>query len=130
MAENKGYIAITSAVIISALLLTIAVAVSFTSYLSRFNVLSVYFKERSYALAEACAEKALLNLTLDNNYAGNESIAVSSEESCNILPIELLGNQKIIKTTASSSGVISNIRVRVIFPAPLTIVSWEEVDSF
>jgi hypothetical protein len=127
--NNRGYIAITSAIVISALLLVISGIVSFSSYLSRFNVLDVSSKEESRALAEACVEKALLKLALNASYGGNEVLAITAGRSCRILPVESAGGQKIVKTTAAFGGAVSNLKVVMVLSPP-TIISWEEVPKF
>ncbi len=127
--SNRGYIAVTSAIIIAVLMLTIAGIVSFSSYMSRFNAFDAASKERSRAFAEACADRALLNIAQNPSYGGNETVALTASESCNILPVENQGAQKIIKTTAAVEGIVSDIRVAVTL-SPLTIVSWEEVPVF
>jgi len=125
----KGYIAITSAIIISLLLMAITFALSFSSFFGRHNVFDSQTKEISYALAEACAEKALLNLAQSSSYAGNETITVKSPDTCDILTVETAGSQKIIKTRAIFQKTTTNIKVVVNMPGP-QIVSWEELPNF
>ncbi len=124
----KGYIAITSAIIISLLLMAITFALSFSSFFGRHNVFDSQTKEISYALAEACAEKALLNLAQNSSYAGNETITVKSPDTCDILTIETAGSQKTIKTRATFQKTTTNIKV--VANMPPQIVSWEEVPNF
>ncbi|KKU15342.1 hypothetical protein A3A20_01655 [Candidatus Wolfebacteria bacterium RIFCSPLOWO2_01_FULL_45_19] len=126
MRENKGYIAITSAIIIMALILTVAGVVSFSSYFNRSGSLGASLKERSRAFAEACADHALLKLALDDSYGGNEAVFVTPSESCEILQIETAGSQKTIKTTAVVEKTTTNIKV-ITSVQPLTVISWEEV---
>jgi len=125
---NKGYIALTSAVIIVMVVMAIITAVSVSTYFSRYNSLGSEFKEISLSLAEGCAEKALLNYAEDEFYAGNESINIGSNQ-CSILPIEIDGSNRIFKTTAMVQGATSNIKV-TFNPIGLAIVSWEELPNF
>mgnify|MGYP001558748722 FL=1 len=125
----KGYIAITSAIIISLLLMAITFALNFSSFFGRFNVFDSQTKEISQALAEACAEKALLNLAQNSSYAGNETITVKTPDTCDILTIETNGSQKTIKTTATFQKTTTNIKVMVNMPGP-QLVSWEELSNF
>lgn len=125
---GKGYIAITSAIIIMALILVIAGVVSFSSYFNRSGSLGASLKESSRALAEGCVEHALLELAVGGVYGGNETVAVTASESCQILPIETSGSQKIIKTKATVENLATNIKITVNLQ-PLTIVSWEEVQE-
>lgn len=126
--RQEGYIAMTSAIIISILIMTIVFAVSTAGYFSRSNILVSELKDVGLALAEGCAEKALLKYAEDISYAGNESVTIGSKQ-CAILTIETSGDNKIIKTEAIVQGATSNIKVTFV-SADMTLVSWEEVASF
>ncbi len=125
----KGYIAITSAVVISLLLMAITFALSFSSFFGRFNVFDSQTKEISQALAEACAENALLKLAQNSSYAGNETITVKAPDTCDILTIETNGSQKTIKTRATFQKTTTNVKIIANMPGP-QLVSWEELPSF
>ena len=123
----KGYIAITSAVIISVLIMGVVFAVSFSGFFNRFNILDSSLKETANSLAEACAETALVKLAENSNYGGNENIAIGDEQ-CAISALETNGNQKIIKTKAIVQNAVANFKITV-DAATLSIVSWEELAS-
>ena len=95
--SRGGYIALTSAVIIVMIIISIISALSLASYFSRSNILTSEFKDLSLGLAEGCAEKALLKYSQDSSYIGNENILIGGRQ-CSILPIETSGSNKIIKT--------------------------------
>ena len=123
----KGYIAITSAVIISVLIMGVVFAVSFSGFFNRFNILDSSLKETANSLAEACAETALVKLAENSNYGGNENIIIGDEQ-CAILALETNGNQKIIKTKAIIQNAVANFKVTV-DAASLSIIAWEELAS-
>ena len=123
---SQGYIAITSVIIISLLLMAIVFSLSFSAFFNRFNVFDSQSKEISQALAEACAEKALLNLAQNSSYSGNEIITVKTPDSCEILAIETSGSQKTIKTRAVFQKAATDIKIIMEMPA-LKIISWEEI---
>ncbi len=125
---QNGYIALTSAIIISVLIMAISLALSSNSFFSRSNVLDTEFKKISKGLAEACVETALLKLKQNNSYSGNENISIAGKQ-CSILAIESVANQKIIKTTAAVQNFITNLKAVVVLP-DIFIVSWEEVANF
>jgi len=125
---KKGYIAITSAIIITILILTVILTTSSAGFFGRFNILGTLLDERGDALSNACADTALLNLALDINYVGNETINVAST-TCTILTIETNGTQKTIKTTGIDNEVQTNIKV-ILETTDFTIISWDEVASF
>ncbi len=121
----NGYIAITSAIIISILIMGFVFAVSFSGFFNRFNILDSSLKETVNSLAEACAETALLKLAENSVYGGNENINIGDEQ-CSILAIEINGSQKIIKVKAAVQNITANFKV-IINGSDLSIISWEEL---
>mgnify|MGYP001567158670 CR=1 FL=1 len=124
---KSGYIALTSAIIISVLILSIGLSLSFTGFFSRFNVLDSEYKEKGFALAKACVDKALLKLAQNISYSGNEYIAVGNDQ-CLIFPVETLGNQKIVKTKAIFQNSVTNLKT-IVNSSDFSIVSEEEISS-
>lgn len=125
---QKGYIALTSAIIISTLVMAVSLALSFSSVFNRFDILGAEFKKNSRAFAEACVETALLKLAQNSAYAGNENIQIASS-SCSILAVESSGGQKIIKTKTNFNSYITNLKITVTFP-DIAIIFWEELANF
>lgn len=128
MKQSAGYIALTSAIITSILIMIIVFALGGAAILNRSDILDATHKEGSLALAEACVEVALLKLAENPNYLGNETLVVG-EDQCQILLLETQGNEKIIKTEANLGGAVSHIKVSA-ESQNLDINSWEEVVSF
>jgi len=122
---TSGYIAITSAIIISVLVMTLVFATSLSGFSGRSNILDAYYKETSNALAEACVATALSKLAANGSYTGNENITVDGNQ-CAVLLIETAGGQKIIKTKAIFQKTVTNLKA-VVAAADLSIVSWEEL---
>ena len=123
--HNNGYIAITSAIVISILIMSFVFAVSFSGFFNRFNILDSSLKETTNSLAEACVETALLKLAENSAYSGNENINIDGEQ-CVILPIETGGGQKIIKAKAVIKEIVTNLKVAV-NSSDFSIISWEEL---
>lgn len=126
--DQDGFIALTSAIIVSAVLLIVTVTLSYSGFLARFNILSSEYKERSAALAEACVDLAILKLADDSGYPGNETISVGSD-SCLIRPMQVSGSEKIIETQAIFQEAYTNLRVFV-DGTTLEITDWEELANF
>ena len=130
--RNSGFIALISVIIISVLLITITAAVSLSGYFARFNVLDSEYKERSIALAEACADTAILRLAQDSGYHGPDTVNVGSDV-CTILSVESNGSEFIIKTQAafplltsnSSEHAFTNMEV-IVQSNDFSILSWKE----
>lgn len=125
---KAGFIALTSAIIISAILLVATITLSYSSFFARYGILESEYKERSSALAEGCVEVALLKLANDPGLI----ISVNSEppitiggNTCTIYSIENSGSYKIIKTQAIFRNAYTHLMVTV-NPDTLAIVSWLE----
>jgi hypothetical protein len=118
--SQGGYIALISIIIIVALLMIITVAVSFSGFFSRFGILDNEYKEVSSALAEACADTAILNLA--ENWSNPEippggivHVGPGADDICNIVSIEPSGggSSKTIKVQASSKNSYTNLKIMV-----------------
>ena len=125
MKNQSGYIALISAIVISVVLMAVTFALSFSGYFARFNILDSEYKERSVALAEACADTALLRLALNPGYAGNETLTLGAD-SCFIRGITLAGGQFTIYTKAIFQKINTNLKIFAA-SSDLSIISWEEI---
>ena len=124
----KGFIALMSAIIISAILLLVVVSSSFTGFYGRLNILDSELKERSLASAEACVDEAILNLANDPNYVGNATFRLNSIDKCYLGTIPAF-NPKTFRVQATSSGAVSNLQI-TIDASTLTVSSWQEIPNF
>lgn len=126
----KGFIAITSSIVISLVIMTVVFAVSFTGFFNRSNISDSYYKQISKFVAESCVETALLKLGLDPLYGGSEIRSVNSDQ-CEIKPVETpigLPLVRIIKTKSIIQGAVTNLKVTATFPL-LEILFWEELEN-
>jgi len=123
---QEGYIALMSAIIISAVLVGISVSISTTGFFVRFNVLDAEYKLRSAALAESCVNVALLRLAQNPGLPAAGSVAVGNEY-CNIVSVRKNGSQQIIiQTKGVVREAVSNLQV-VISSSNFSLISWEEI---
>ena len=135
--RQSGFIALTSAIIISALLLAITLTIIFSAYFARFNVLDSESKERSIGLAEACADTAVLDV-IENTIPGSfptSEINVGTaypNDKCIIYDIVTDSpavGKTTIKTQASPNKAFTNLQI-VIDSNDFTVQSWEELPNF
>lgn len=125
---NRGFIALISVIIISAVLMIIATTLGFSSFFGRYNILDSELKERSSALADACVDVALLKLVNNPTYSSSVSELVNIDlDTCNITNISP-GYPKTIKVTSDYKNFVTNLEV-VVASSDLVISSWEEVPS-
>lgn len=137
----KGFVALMSVIIISAILLGLTAAANTAGFFSRFSELDGEYKQASYALAGACANAAMLNLAQQYAYAPvNQQVAVgwggctivgvttvSAAASSKMVTIQTRAAYKNTFTTLQVTAQVQNPAVAgaTIGPA-ITIVSWRE----
>jgi hypothetical protein len=131
--EQKGYIALISAILISVSLLTMVIAVSFEGYFSRFNVLESEQKEISDYLAESCFNRAVIELTQDEDYDETPTVDVGDEE-CTIVAIDdgTFPSNRLISVQGINGEAYTNLEIEIDLDSlpEVDVVSWVEVDSF
>lgn len=126
--QSRGFVALMSAIIISAVLLMVVGAGSLSSYYVRFNILDREYKRMSATLADACAGEARLKLSADAAYAGDTTVAVGTEQ-CYIGPVAVAGTQRSFGVRAVYRGYYTSLLVTLDTPS-LAIISWKEVENF
>jgi hypothetical protein len=110
--RKKGFTALISAIIISAVFLLIAVNMSNSSFYGRFNILDAELKEKSFALAEACADMAIFRLADNPNYdPTNELLVLSNGGECTIGSVA--GNPKIISVQANHKNYVTKLEIEL-----------------
>ena len=134
MKNQRGYIALISAIIISAVLLMIVFTTSFTNFFARFNILDSEYKKISVGLAEACMDTAILELAQDPDWqpaAGGMSVVVEGAKTCKICRVGENGLQRTIYTQAMYQKAYTNL-VALVSPAggTITIDSWQEAPDY
>jgi hypothetical protein len=133
MKRPRGFIALMSAIIISTALLLISTTGSLTGFATRFNSLNTEFKERSYALAEACVAETLLKLANDPTYravppAGQT--AVYGNEKCLTKQFsDPSGGIYTFIVTASTSNATTNLQVKA-KTLDLSITGLQQVSTY
>ncbi|OGF62542.1 hypothetical protein A2662_01960 [Candidatus Giovannonibacteria bacterium RIFCSPHIGHO2_01_FULL_45_33] len=133
--ERHGFIALITSIILSVILLVVTIALNQTGFLTRGEVLESEYKNRSIALAEGCADMAIIRLALDPAYSGNESSVAVGSDTCAIGTVQQdmpVSGQATINTSAvfpatsvTNQGAVTKITA-VINSADLTVVSWVE----
>lgn len=127
--SNRGFIALISAVVISAVLLLIVVSSGLLSINSRSNILDSELKERSDSTADACADEALYQLALDASYPGG-TYSLNSLDKCTVGKItNPAGNTQFEVQATSSNNSVTSLKV-VANSGDLSIISWEEIPAY
>ncbi len=126
---NKGYIALISVILISAIGVAIMVAVISSGINASKTDFSLQQSGAARSMAVSCAEEALQKIleTATTSSIGNLTIASGT---CSYL---IVSSSSIITINASGflGGVTSKIKVVVSSTSPsITLSSWEEVADF
>lgn len=128
MIREKGYIAISTAIILSILIMAVAGALGGYSFTTRNNIVDFENKHASYGAARSCLDQALLKLAEDSNYAGGEIFQVGEAE-CEVVSVAPSGPNSVIKARSQIRGATTNLQLTV-DSATLSTVSLEEVVEF
>ena len=122
--NNTGFVALISAIIISAILLLATTNLSIREFYGRSNILDFELKEKSSALAEACIDTAILKLAKNPSYSPrDESISVD-EDTCLIKSVT--GN--IINVRAAYKNYITNLEIEI-SKKDMSIINWIETEN-
>lgn len=126
--NQRGFIAITTTMILMVILLVVATSLSFSGFFTRYNILDSELKKVSVALAEGCVDQALLELANDSSYSPSNQIVSIGGNFCTIKNITTSGGEKNINVEADYQHYITNLSVKV-NPTSLVVTSWQEVPS-
>ncbi len=125
-----GYIALSSVIIISLVLASLSAAIILSSYTARNSTLAATNKQQTEYAARGCLDQALLKLSSNSTYGGNESISYSASKlvnlNCSIGTITANGSNKIIPVTATINTVRTKLNLTV-QASNLVRVSLQEV---
>ena len=139
--DERGFIALMTAVIVAAVLMTLALGASSAGFYARFDALGSEEKRVSLGLAESCANVALLALATSSDpihYSVSNQIVMIGEQSCTITSITHDGASTTVRTRASFQNAFSSVVVgahiydTAAAPVPpgherVEIVSWQEM---
>lgn len=126
--NNRGFIALMSVIVMSAVLLMVALSTGLVSFYSRFNMLDSELKERSVSAADACADVALVQLAQNNDPSGM-TLSLSLIDQCRIGTVSGT-TQKTFRVQATSSAMaVTNLQV-VADGNDFSIISWQEIPNY
>ena len=126
--NQRGFIALISVVIMSAILLVLLFTLDITSFFDRFDALDIENKHVSAALAEACIQSALLRNAQGNYATGSVGLDIADpEKRCTICTNTASG---VIKTRAVYRGAYTSLNVAITpVLGAVHITSWSEVGA-
>ena len=129
--SKQGFVALISALIISAILLTLVVTVGFASWFARADVLSSGQVDSARAKAQGCTDVALHLLGVSPNptvfLLATTNVAIDATHSCTINSITPTSTGAIIMTSARESSATVHLRTQLSVSPSLQVIS---SDSF
>jgi len=139
-AHHRGFVALMSVIIISAILLVLVFTLGVSSFFNRFNVLDAENKRVSLGLAEACVSVAMLKVAKDASYTvgapgecvsvGDASGVAAAKRVCKVCNVTAGASfPKTIETRAVYNGAYTNLRVTITnsIPGNFAITAWSEL---
>ena len=120
----KGYVAISTVLVVGVILLSTGMAVILNSINESQSSTSDSQKEKVIGFVESCAQDALLRLNDNNALPGS---IVLPDGSCTVTINSQVGNNWDFSVTGSLAGYQKNIRVNATRTTTVTINSWLEI---
>lgn len=120
----KGFIAITSVLIISVVILAITMTVVYLSVGQGQSALALTKGEEQLHLVEGCMEDALLKIRASGSYAGGS--ITRPEGTCSIT-VGQAGNVYTVTATSTSTTYKRSVQAVVTRGSSITITSWKEI---
>lgn len=130
--QNKnGYVTLISVLVAGAVALSAVLTLIDLSIITSRAGIMLERSSIAKALASTCAEEALENLRENPDYAGNETLVLSTG-TCVIRPILGSGNtDRTVQTSGTAGTNVQKLEVKIaqIRPA-IQLTSWREISDF
>lgn len=130
---ERGFIALISTVVISAILIILMAEVGMASFFARFDAVGNESKRIALARAESCVNVGLLALATSTDpahyTASDQIVTVDSDargnpETCTVKTITHTGSTATISAYASFNNSYSTVSAQVSLPPDVHIISW------
>ena len=125
--SENGYIAITTSIVLSLVLMLVAISLGSANLFTRLNVSDFSNKQLSYFIARSCLNQSLLKLADSPSYTGDETLNISAE-TCVLSAITTSPPNTIIQAKAVVNGATTNLKLTV-NSSSLSTVSLEELST-
>ena len=122
--SNSGYIALSSILVISAVVLVIGISTSLLSVNDLLSSASGKKGDETVDFVEACIEDALLRLNEDNSIPGNITLP---QGTCSVTINSQVGNNWDFTVAATLNDYTRSVRLQVTRDTTVVVTSWQEV---
>lgn len=128
---ETGYIALTTVIIILAVVLITAMSVTFSSIGEAQSGLALFKGEENFHFVEGCVEDMMLKARSDENYTSGTISRPGTEGTCVVTVVSKVGSGTVTWTVEVNSQSTSYQRkISVIFvrsATGITLTSWNEI---
>lgn len=121
---QKGFIAISSVIIIAAVILAISISVTYLAIGEGQAALATTKGEEALNLAESCMESALLRIRTTPTYSGGT--VTQPNGSCTVTIVKA-GNNYTLTSTNTDPKYVRSVRVQATRAGTVSITSWKEI---
>ena len=125
MGHKEGYIALTTILIIGAILLAIGLVLGLTSVTELQISLSNFKKNEALNAVESCAEEAL---TFYRNTDSVPSVITLPETTCNVTINTQTSNNIVFVINVSESGYAKSLEIDASKTDHVYVNSWREIE--
>ncbi len=106
----RGFIALTSVLILSVIMLGFVIAGSTYAFYARSNGLEQIDKAKSEAIADSCTSFLLLKLAQDESHEGDESYGLDGG-TCRMGPVEKDGFLRLSSVSGTYSQAVTTLEI-------------------
>lgn len=124
MMKQKGYIAFSSVLIISAVILIIGVTLTLTSISEAQKALSGRRREEVIDRVEACIEDAIYSINTTNSLPSTITLP---EGTCSLTVDSNTGFSWTFTVTATTNGYTKSVQVTTTRATTITPMTWKEL---
>lgn len=123
----NGYVALMSLIIIGAVVLIAAIALTFMAVSQAGFIVSHNKTVKNYYAANACANYAISQLQANMDYSGQEDLDLEGIK-CRVESVNGQENARIIIVSSLEGNQLKKIKVELDQVKPVTIIkSWGEI---
>jgi len=138
MTNDRGFIALMSVIIISAILLVLVFTLGLSSFFNRFDTLDSENKRVSLGLAESCVNAAMLKIAQNPSYVpavagdcvsvGGTCGGTDPQKVCKICSVTAVGSESTVVVRALYDHAYTNLRITFAnVPGTYTVTHWTEL---
>jgi hypothetical protein len=126
--QPNGYVALMTLIIIGAVVLLAAIALTFMAVSQNNSIVSHNKTVKNFYAANACANYAILQLQKNLDYSGNEVLDLEGIK-CQVGAISGQGEKnRVIIASSQEGNQLKKIQVELDQVKPVTIIkSWGEI---